>query len=325
MRDHRAGHTPFTLVLGGGGARGFAHAGVLRALESAGYQPSALVGVSMGAIVAATYGLNDDWYAAIRDADLDGLPAPPTIDPKGSTVERARTVLSMGRMLRDLALHWGTAERLLRRARTVIRDLTRDRSLEESRVPVAICATDLRSGERVVLREGPAVDAAFASGALAGVVPPVLRGEWLLADGAYTDIAPVDVARAFGNPIVIAVDPGKPANTPHLRNGLQVLARAMEICHTQHAELRFARADLVLRPPFRRPIETLDFSARREALAAGLRAVRADRVRIDHLLRGTANMEKGSCDFHRRFTHARLRSPRVDDTNTNREPTVADH
>lgn len=278
-------HTPFTLVLGGGGARGFAHAGVLRALEAAGYRPSGLVGVSMGAIVAATYGLNDDWYTAIRDVDLDGLPTPPAIDPEGSTVERARTVLSMGRMLRDLALHWGTAERTMRRARGVIRELTLDRNLEEARIPIAMCATDLRSGERVVLRDGPAVDAAFASGALAGVVPPVRRGEWLLADGAYTDIAPVDVARAFGNPVVIAVDPGKPAETPDLHNGLQVLARAMEICHTQHAELRFAQADLVLRPPFRRPIETLDFGARREALAAGLRVVRAEQDRLAHLLR----------------------------------------
>jgi NTE family protein len=278
----------------------------------------------MGAIVAATYGLNDDWYGAIRDVDLDNLPTPPTIDPEASGVQRARNVLSMGRMLRDLALHWGTAERAMRRARTVIGELTLGRNLEEARVPVAICATDLRSGERVVLRDGPAVDAAFASGALAGVVPPVRRGEWLLADGAYTDIAPVDVARAFGNPVVIAVDPGKPAETPDLHNGLQVLARAMEICHTQHAELRFAQADLALRPPFRRPIETLDFGARREAMAAGMRVVRVERDRLAHLLQGDDHGESFIRVPPSLHAHPAI-FPQTFERTDDREQIVADH
>lgn len=276
------GPRPFTLVLGGGGARGFAHVGVLRALDQAGYRPSALVGVSMGAIVAATYALNDNWYAALRDADLGGLPAPPAIDPDGG--HRARAALAMGRVLRDLTLHWGTAERTLSQARLLLRNLTLDRLLEEANVPVAIAATDLRSGARVVLRTGPAADAAFASAALAGVVPPVSRGDYLLADGAYTDVAPVDVARAFGHPLVIAVDPGQRGGPSSPGNGIQTLVRAMEICHSEHAELRFAQADLVLRPPFRRSVDTLDLEARRECIAAGLRAVRARRRDIDRAL-----------------------------------------
>ena len=52
------------LVFAGGGARGFAHAGVLRALRQSGCEPSVMVGVSMGAVVAATFALNPDWYVA---------------------------------------------------------------------------------------------------------------------------------------------------------------------------------------------------------------------------------------------------------------------
>ena len=62
-------HKPVTLVFSGGGARGLSHAGVLRALVAGGYVPNAVVGVSMGAVVGATYALNDDWYDALVGMD----------------------------------------------------------------------------------------------------------------------------------------------------------------------------------------------------------------------------------------------------------------
>ena len=58
-------HRRFTLVLAGGGTRGYAHVGVLRALEHMGLAPSGIAGVSMGAVVGATYALRDDWYTAL--------------------------------------------------------------------------------------------------------------------------------------------------------------------------------------------------------------------------------------------------------------------
>jgi len=70
-----ASHPPFALVLAGGGARGLAHAGVLRALHHYGYRPSAIVGVSMGAVVGATYALNPDWYGELLAMDTNGFPA----------------------------------------------------------------------------------------------------------------------------------------------------------------------------------------------------------------------------------------------------------
>jgi len=62
------------LVFAGGGARGFAHAGVLRALRHSGCEPSVMVGVSMGVVVATTYALNPDWYGALKAMDISGFP-----------------------------------------------------------------------------------------------------------------------------------------------------------------------------------------------------------------------------------------------------------
>lgn len=112
-------------------------------------------------------------------------------------------------------------------------------------------------------------------------MPSLPSGELLLADGAYTDQAPVDVARSLGYDVVIAVDPGQRAERAMPRNGIEIVVRAMEICHAQHAHLRFETADLVLRPTFPRLIDTLDFAARRDCVAAGVRVVREERARLE--------------------------------------------
>lgn len=280
-RDQR----PFTVILSGGGARGFAHVGVLRVLEAYGFRPSALVGVSMGAVVAVTYSLREDWYTALLNADTSGFPGPlPKRPPWLHLAKQTRVLYTYLHALRDLALGWGIGMHALPEGESFLKTLTKGRNLEDGRVPVVVCATDLRSGERVTLRSGSAAQAAYASSALAGVLPPLERPEALLADGAYVDIAPIDVAREYGNPIVIAVDPGQLLATTEIHNGLQALMRAFDICHRRHAELRFEEADLVLRPVFRRPIDTLDFDASRECVAAGMRVTRAHRARLEELL-----------------------------------------
>lgn len=107
---------------------------------------------------------------------------------------------------------------------------------------------------------------------------------FLLVDGVYADVAPVDIARRMGAPVVISVDPSQGAGGESFTNGLQVVMRAMEICHLNHAHLRIDAADLVLRPHFDGPIDVLDFGARRECVAAGIRVARACRAEIEQAL-----------------------------------------
>jgi NTE family protein len=279
-------YKPFALVLAGGGARGFAHLGVLRALEAAGYRPAALVGVSMGAVVSAGYCLRPDWYSATLAMDTSAFPAPMPTDQQQSASRRYRW---RARWLRLRLVYgaltgWGVGVPARSAGIRALRTLTLGRKLDDARLPLAVCATDLRGGRRHVMRTGDASEALYASVALAGILPPLERDGLLLADGAYADVAPVDVARAFGHRVVIAVNPDQEPATADIRNGLQALQRAMEICNLSHAGARFRQADLVLNPLFRRSVDMLDFAARRECVAAGIRAVRAQRKIIAALL-----------------------------------------
>jgi len=277
----------FVLVLSGGGARGFAHAGVLRALEHRGLAPSAIVGVSMGAVVGAAYALRHDWYHAVLTMDTASFPGPPPGPEmvRPGVVNRVRRGWSIARAAERMLRTWGPGTSATPAARRVLATLLGSGDLASGRVPVLVSCSDLWSGKRVVLRSGRAVDAIYASAALAGVLPPARHGGHLLADGAYTDIAPIDLARTLGGPVV-AVDVGQLSGQPRIRNGLQALMRAMEICHSRHAELRFSQADLVIRPVFRRPVDTLEFSAARECAAAGARAARRARASLEALLAG---------------------------------------
>lgn len=285
-RPTASAHRPFTLVLAGGGARGFAHVGVLRALEADGYHPSALVGVSMGAAVSVGYGLREDWYPALLAMDTGAFPAPmPTAEQQRDSLRLRLRARRLGaRFAYRLLTGWGIGVPAREAGLRALRTLTLGRNLEDARLPVAVSTTDLRGGRRHVIRTGDAAEAVYASVALAGVLPPLERDGLLLADGAYADLAPVGVAREVGHPVVIAVDPGQALASAEVRNGLQALRRAVEVCNLSHAAAGFEQADLVLRPTFRRTIDTLDFAARRECVAAGARIVRAHRTVLAALL-----------------------------------------
>ncbi len=82
------------------------------------------------------------------------------------------------------------------------------------------------------------------------------------------------------------MNPGRAEVVQEIQTGLEAIMRATEICYLHHAALRFAEADVVIRPPFRRPVDTLEFTARRECVAAGVRGVRGCRQALERVLLG---------------------------------------
>lgn len=239
----------------------------------------------MGAVIGAAYALSPDWYRGVRRFAEEGFPesAGHSTGARGRT-SRLSQIVSGAMAVWDLGRGWGADSHDVRLGREALQRLLGPTDLRDGRVPLAVTATDLLSGERVVLREGPAVDSVYASSALAGVLPPERIGRRLLADGAYTDVCPIDVARGFGCDKVIAVNPGRSEVVGDISNGLQGLIRATEICYLHHAILRFDKADFVIEPAFRRAVDTLEFSAYRECIAAGSRAIRANALAIGRAL-----------------------------------------
>jgi NTE family protein len=182
------------LALGSGSARGWAHIGVIRALEEAGIRPDIVCGTSMGALVAAAY----------ADGDLDRL--------EKWVLELAwKDVVGF----LDLSLSGG----LIRGERLIgfLREEFFDLEIGRLAMPFGAVATDLASGREVWLREGMLSDAVHASLALPGLFAPVRRdGRWLV-DGGLVNPVPVSLARAMGAEIVIAVDLNSDLIGRHLR------------------------------------------------------------------------------------------------------------
>ena len=276
-------HRPFALVLSGGGARGLSHVGVLKALVSKGYVPSAIVGVSMGAVVGATYALNSNWFRELVNMDTSGFPMTPNFQVPGLSA-KLKSLLIAQRAARDMYFGWGTGARTEKWGRSILASLTKGKNLEDGALPVFVCATDMLSGDRVVHSKGHAEDYVYASAALAGILPPFADGPHILMDGAYADIAPVDVARSTGAEVVLAVDPSQQEATVGPQNGVQAMLRSVEICQNEHARLRFSQADLVIRPRFAQSVGTLEFQFKRHCIAAGVMAVRRSDSQIRALL-----------------------------------------
>jgi len=172
------------LALGGGVARGWAHIGVLRALNAAGIEPDVIAGTSIGAVVGGCH----------LAGELDALEA------WARALTKMRVVTYLDFKVRAPGLLGG--ERL---HRTLLGHLG-DRTVEGLPKPFAAISADLLSGHEVWVRNGSLVDAMRASFAMPGVFPPVQIGDRLLVDGAIVNPVPVSVCRALGAQLVIAVN-----------------------------------------------------------------------------------------------------------------------
>jgi NTE family protein len=176
-------HARIGLTLGGGSARGWAHIGVIRALQDAGIEPDLVCGTSIGALVGAAYvgGELDRLETWVRSL-------------------RLQTVVSF----LDFSLNGGLikGDKLI----DFFRSHFVDRDIQDMARPFGAVATDLQRGREIWLREGKVSAAVHASIALPGLFTPVQRdGSWLV-DGGLVNPVPVSLCRAMGADLVIAVD-----------------------------------------------------------------------------------------------------------------------
>lgn len=236
------------LALGGGAARGFAHVGVIKALEAQGIRPDFIAGTSAGSLVGAIYAAGNSPFEVQRLAmELDesqitdwGLPSRGVL--KGEALE------------------------------AFVNRVVRNRTVEKMRVPLGIVATDLASGAQTVFRSGNTGQAVRASSAVPDVFKPVAIGDREYVDGGLVSPVPVRPVRDMGANFVIAVDiANKPAYNK-TESTAQVLVQTFAIMGQSIAQRDLALAQVVIRPSLKE-VSATDFKGRNRAILEGEIAV----------------------------------------------------
>jgi NTE family protein len=281
MQPHEFIETPFTLVLGGGGARGLAHIGVLKVLESEGMVPSLIVGSSMGAIIGGMYSqLQDSSEVQERIEDLlfseDFANLRLGLMRENPTVQQQPMVMHLvdnvrrGVYFSRVALKSGAIENsvMIR----ILSRLFRDSDIRDTKIPFAAVAVNLLTGEEVILRKGSIIRAVVASSAPPGIVSPVDIDGQLLIDGSVLEVVPVQAAKDLSSSPVFAVDVSKSIDhhVP-LKTGVDVILRAELIANRRLNVQALKQADLLLTPPVGQ-VDWSDFHAVRQLVAAGARS-----------------------------------------------------
>ncbi|KYP80560.1 patatin-like phospholipase family protein [Ferroacidibacillus organovorans] len=212
------------VALGSGGTRGFAHVGVLQVLEEAGFELHAIAGSSMGALIASLY--------------ATGAPV--------HHMEQLATHLPIARWMDVTFPKMGLVTGV--KLHELIKILTKRKTFDQCKIPLAVVATDLELGERVVLTEGFVHDAVRASIAIPGIFVPHRINQRLLIDGGVIDRVPIHATRSLGADFVLAVDVGLFDRLPPVRHVFDVIVQSIDIMEREIFRHRILDADFVIRP-----------------------------------------------------------------------------
>jgi len=262
------------IVLGAGSARGWAHIGVLRALNEAGIEPNIVCGTSIGALVGAAYadGALDELEEWVRQLTWRKVMGFFDISFSGGFIKGEKLIDFLHRNFLD-------------------------KQISELEKPFGAVATDLHSGREIWLREGWVSQAVRASIALPGLFTPFERDGRLLVDGALVNPVPVSLCCAMGADFVIAVDLSSSIVGPHvdkldaekrlrpLPNMLDVVISSLNIMQKRVTRSRLAGepADVVISPRLGY-MRALDYHHAEEAIAEGMDMTKVMIPLIRHML-----------------------------------------
>ena len=266
------------LALGGGGARGLAHIGVLKVLEREHIQLQAITGCSMGSIVGGLYAyygnakkveeiIHDILHSPlIKKLGLEALSEEQeTSSPKNYFEQffdfisvRLQAVKALGR---TSYFDEETTEKIF--------EIIPDVPIEELPVPFSAIATDLVSGNEINFDKGSLRQAIRASSAIPGVFPPVEIDDYLLVDGSASESVPAGRVREIGADRVLAVDVTRDISIfKEPQNVLEVLLRTEDITSFHLSKIRLKEADLVIHPKVKE-YSWVDFDRTDVIIAAG--------------------------------------------------------
>lgn len=251
------------IALGGGGARGFAHIGVLKILEADGICPQLLAGTSMGGIISAL-------YASGYNAN--------------EIEQEASEMANIGNIVKLLDSDIGNWTHVVKNKniQDYLTELLKDKKdFKDLDIPLAVAAVDVMTARDVALQEGSLLEAVSATMALPGIVEPLRKDDMFLVDGGSLNNVPADLVESMGAEVVLAVDV-----SPDVTNmdfweeqhmpGIALAnwrTNAIMVANFTAAKLRKAQTDLIIRPKINPQITTLSgFKYVKELVDAGAKA-----------------------------------------------------
>lgn len=250
------------LVLGGGAAKGFAHVGVIKALEAHGIVPDIIVGTSAGSVVGALYAAGYNGFDIQRIAlSMDENTVRDWVLPNRGFIK--------GESLQNF-----------------VNEAVQNRPIEKLNRRLAVVATDLQTGEPVVFEKGNTGLAVRASSSVPGIFQPVKIGDKEYVDGGLVSPVPVRVGRKLGGDIVIAVDISDKPRLARLKDTMDVLLQTFTIMGRTIAAEVLREADVVIQPDIAN-LSSTTFDSRNYAIIEGERAGLAAIPRIQELLATT--------------------------------------
>ncbi len=272
------------IALGGGGARGLAHIGFLRIIEKEKIPIARISGCSMGAMVGGSYALYQSADAVeeltyhfiehpvFKGFNFDDFAA---ID-KNSDDLKGKALSVMGRIKVGLSLFKTLASPGIYEDELVERAYHNypDHLIEQLPIRFYAIASDLFSGEEVLLKKGSMRLAVRASSSIPGYLPPVHWGKYLLVDGGVSNLVPTQYFRKSENELIIGVDVSRPIkDRVDLSSGLNIMQRAENIRNYHLTKLKVSNADKVITCPLGN-ISWADFKEVENIIKAGEKAAR---------------------------------------------------
>ncbi len=296
--DHGAADRPkIGLVLGGGGARGSAHIGVIRVLEEMRVPVDYVGGTSIGSLIGALLatGMNADQLEQVMlGLDWDDLFSDETArQDQPFRRKRDDNLALFGPKIgigKDAALIPKGAiagQKISFLFEKMIRERAQATDFDDLPIPYRAVAADIITGEQVVFGEGDLAVAMRASMSLPGIFNPVPYGDYMLVDGGIVNNVPVDVVRAMGADIIIAVNVGS-GLTPkeELTSSLAIVSQLSSLMiqfNTDQQIESLEERDLLIVPELGRRVSSADFDKAAQGIAIGYQAADAVRNRLSRL------------------------------------------
>lgn len=242
------------LALGGGAARGFAHIGVIKALEAQGIYPEIVVGTSAGSVVGAMYAAGNDGFALQKTAmEMDEAEISDWAMPlfgKSSGVLKGEAL------------------------QNYVNKAVKNVPIEKLKISFGAVATDLNNGQPILFRRGNTGQAVRASSSVPSVFQPVRIGDRSYVDGGLVAPVPVRFVREMGADFIIAVNISSQTDAQAAVSSLEVLMQTFAIMGQRLNHYELKDADIVISPALAK-MGSNDFAGRNRAIMAGEQAAAA--------------------------------------------------